>query len=240
MNSSTIIGSCRRDIRACQRSPEEGPAETPATSGHDAEVTSGNDVIHEDTLQMAFTNRAVSMVTEDGAGYTSLEKEMELIGSQVKSEHPQPKPQSDVYEEIPDSSNIGHSEAGYNLPLSQYEGYDNAVDVHLPPSSGSYINQAVTKGTQDEHGYDYPQTQPDVYEEIPDSSTVGHKEAGYNPPLSQYGGYENAVDESRYIPPSSGRYINQAVTKGTEDEHGYDYPQIQPDMYEEIPDSFKD
>ena len=110
------------------------------------------------------------MVMEDEEGYTSLTKEEGILDSQVKSEYSQLKPRSAVYEEIPDSSNIGQNKDGYNLPQSHYEGYENAVDEsgYIPPSSERYINQAVAKATEDEHGYDYPQIQPDVYEEIPD------------------------------------------------------------------------
>ena len=114
------------------------------------------------------------MVTEDEAGYTGLKKEKELLNSEteaeVQSEYPQSNPQSVVYEEITDSP-IRHGSTGYIHPQSQCEGYEYAVDeiASLPPSSERYINQAVAKGTEDEYEYDYPQMQPDSYENVPDS-----------------------------------------------------------------------
>ena len=101
------------------------------------------------------------MVTEDEEGYTGLKQEKELIGSLIKSEYSQLKPHSAVYEEIPDSSNIEHNEDHYEYVA------DESADI--PPTNERYINQAVAKGTEDEHGYDYPQIQPEVYEEIADS-----------------------------------------------------------------------
>ena len=110
------------------------------------------------------------MVIEDEARYTGLKKEKELLDPERKLDydHLHSKPHSAVYEEIPDSSNIGRNEDGYNLPQSHYE-YVDDESTCLPTTNGRYINQAVAKGTEDEHGYEYPQIQVDVYEEIPDS-----------------------------------------------------------------------
>ena len=158
----------------CQRSSSENSVKKTATSGHDAKHPSGNDVIHDNKLQVGFTNQAVSMVTEDEAGYTSLKKEKELIDSETKaeveSEYPKSKPKSIIYEEITDSP-VRRESTGYIHPQSHYDGYEYAVDEseYLPPSSERYINPAVTKGTEDEYGYDYPQIQPNEYEEVPNS-----------------------------------------------------------------------
>ena len=99
------------------------------------------------------------MVTEDEAGYTSLKKEKELIDSETKAEvefaYPQSKTQS----------------TGYIHPQSNQEEYEYVEDgsTYIPTSSERYINQAVSNATEDEYGYDYPQIQPDEYEEVPNS-----------------------------------------------------------------------
>ena len=121
---------------------------------------------------MGFTNRAVSTVTEDEAGYTSLKNELpdSETKAEVESESPEHKPQSIIYEEITDSP-VRHDSTGYIHPRSHQEGYEYAVDdsAYLPPSSERYINQAVSNTTEDEYGYDYPQMQPNEYEEVTNS-----------------------------------------------------------------------
>ena len=111
------------------------------------------------------------MVTEDEAGYTSLKKGKELINFETKAEvESESRPQSVVYEEITESP-VNPNDTGYIHPESQYEGYEYAVDesASLPPSSQRYINQAVAKGTEKEHKYDYPQMQSNEYEEVTNS-----------------------------------------------------------------------
>ena len=143
-----------------------------ATSGHDAEHPSGNDVIHDNKLQAGFTNRAVLMVTEDEAGYTSLKNEVpdSETKAEVESVYPQSKPQSIIYEEITDSP-VRHDTTGYIHPQSHEEEYEYVEDgsTYIPPSNKRYINQAVSNATEDEYGYDYLQIQPDEYEEVTNS-----------------------------------------------------------------------
>ena len=155
----------------CQRSSSENSIKKTATSGHDAEHPSGNDVIHDNKLQVGFTNRAVSMVTEDEAGYTSLKNEVpdSETKAEVESEYPQSKPQSVVYEEITDSP-VRDDGAGYIHPQTHQEEYEYVEDgsTYIPPSSERYINQAVSNATEEEYGYDYPQMQSNGYEEVLD------------------------------------------------------------------------
>ena len=156
----------------CQRSSLENSVKKTATSGHDPEHPSGNDVIHDNKLQVGFTNRAVSTVTEDEAGYTSLKNELpdSETKAEVESVNPQSKQQSVVYEEIPDSPVIVN-DTGYIQPQSHQEEYEYLEDgsTYIPPSTERYINQAVSNATEDEYGYDYPQIQPDEYEEVTNS-----------------------------------------------------------------------
>ena len=95
------------------------------------------------------------------------------------------------------------------------------------------INFETRADVQSEYP-EYPQSV--VYEEIADSP-VRHNDTH---PQSDQGECEYAVHDAAYLPPSTQRYINQAVAKATEEEHKYDYPQMQSNEYEEVTNSYKD
>ena len=77
----------RHGIIVCHRAAPKNTTEKTSTSNQ------------ENNVQMGFPNRAVSMVTASGSGYTY------------------PRPQSDIYEEAPDSVIGGDTESGYTRPM---------------------------------------------------------------------------------------------------------------------------
>ena len=114
---------------------------------------------------MGFTNQAVSIVIEDQAGYTNLQREL------------------DGYDQLENGK----------LPSSQPPEYLEVVDPITTPIR-RLTKQAALMETGSESGYTLPCRESNIYEEVPDSVIKMDDVPEYFLAQSQFQKYDNVVD----------------------------------------------
>ena len=187
------------------------------TADHDhaegLSTTSSKDEIPVDIQQLGFTNP--SLVTEDGAGYASLQRELD---GYERLRHPAMEVKNEVNEylgvlddlhslQTPSSSTrpkvyiVSDEVEGKCIHLqNQSHEYLELVDGNgsLTVASDTFISQAEFMEASDE--YSVSRSQSCLYEEIPESLVDMDYDSGNNVPEEQYAGCVSVVDYADSLP----------------------------------------
>ena len=147
-----------------------------------AKNSSGSE-IDNDNLQVGFTNTAITMGTNDEAGYTGLQRD--LVGYQAL------KPL--VYLEVLDSPIFQPRPALPPLPGSSIERQDDC-GYTLPQiqSSQNILDSVVEEVAEPKDTLS--QTESCPYEEIPDTDIKKERDSGYLHPLGRSDGDHKSLD----------------------------------------------